>query len=180
MGFFNYDAAIRKFRENETMLETIQRIGMFDEFHCLRDSSLLTARKAAEWMPRANAGYLSWLSVCNGGLMFDTTLLSVFGMDNSLEVEFSTLEEYNNRESYQEFGLPEGYYVIALRSYGDPICLSAEDDRVYLWDCEEGDFTTIWNSFCDFLTDEVDTAIELIADDSLEPIPLKMIGGDDE
>jgi len=180
MGFFDYAKAANKYKGNELMLETIKRLMSFDEYHCLRNSSLLIGKKAAEAVPKAVEQYIGWMTVCNGGLLFDTTLLSVTELDKELDIEFSTLEEYNNAETYGEMELPEGYFIIGMRSYGDPICLSAADDRVYLWDCEEGDFTTIWNDFINFLADEVDTAIDLIANDDLDPIPLKMDGEDEE
>ena len=43
MGFFNYVKAASKFKDNAYVLETIKRLKDFDEFHCLRDSSLLLA-----------------------------------------------------------------------------------------------------------------------------------------
>ncbi len=173
MGFFHYEKAVRKYRDQPDMLETIKRLHAFDAFHCLRDSSLLLAGKASDRLPCANPQYLSWLTVCSGGLLFDTTLVSITAEDPIIGVEFDTLDELNSTESQTMFMLPDGYYVIAVRSYGDPICLSKEDQRVYLWDCEHNAFTTIWEDFNNFLTDEVDTALELIANGDLDPIPCK-------
>ena len=174
MGFLNYAKASSKFKNNEYVLETINRIKDFDEFHCLRDSSLLLAGSIGNILGKVPEEYVKWMSICNGGMLFDTNLLSVDSFDSKIGVEFATLEECNTSASLQEFNLPSGYSVIAVRSYGDPICVSKEDNRIYLWDCEQEDFTEIWETFYDFLADEVDTALELIANDDLDPIPLKV------
>lgn len=179
MGLLNYRKAVSKYQSDPSMMETLRRLRDFDEFHCLRDSSLMAGKEAGALLLRPNPAYIGWMSVCGGGLLFDTTLLCVQAEDLELGVSFSTLNEYNTPESREGFGLPEGYFVIGLRSYGDPICLSDKDDAVYLWDCEEGAFTTVWDTFFDFLGDEVDSAIELIANGDLEPVPLKLQGGED-
>ena len=177
MGFFNYVKAASKFKDNEYVLETIKRLKDFDEFHCLRDSSLLLAGRINQIIGKAPEEYIKWMSVCNGGMLFDTTLLSIDSQDAQLGIEFSSLEEYNDFSGMQEFMLPSGYSVIAIRGYWDPICISKTDARIYLWDCEQGDFTDIWDTFYDFLADEVDTALELIANKDLEPMhmPLKSV-----
>ena len=94
--------------------------------------------------------------------------------DNELDLDFASFDENNSEENYKTLGLPEGYYIIGLRSYGDPICVSKDNDKVYLWNVEEQDFDTIWDSFNDFLGDETDASIEMISDGSLEPIPYKL------
>ena len=174
MGFFNYVKASSRFKNNEYVLETIRRLKDFDEFHCLRDSNLLLAANINQIVGKAPEEYIKWMSVCNGGLLFDTTLLSIDCQDPQIGVDFSSLGEYNTSSAIQAFMLPSDYSVIAIRSYGDPICISKADDRIYLWDCEQRDFTDIWDTFYDFLADEVDTALELIANEDLEPIPLKV------
>lgn len=41
-------------------------------------------------------------------------------------------------------------------------------------------FTTVWESFTDFLADEYNTAVQMVEDDALEPVPLKMEEQDGE
>ncbi len=178
MGFFNYEKACGKYRGNADVMAILRLLHEFDEFHCLRNSSPLLASRIVGKIPHAAPEYLAWMTVCNGGLLFDTTLLSVSAEDAELGVEFSTLDEYNGADAYEELGLIEGYSVIGLRSYGDPICLSHADSRVYLWDRQEQEFTDVWNCFYDFLADEINGALELIENEDLEPIPIKLAGDD--
>lgn len=179
MGLFDYSKAARKYQSNDHVTETLRRLRLFDEFHCLRSSNLLVGGAAGDKLPHENPQYIGWMTVCNGGLLFDTTLLSVTEVDDTLNLGFATLDMYNCEENRHDDHLPEGYYIIGLRSYGDPICLSTHDQKVYLWDCEQQEFTTVWEDFFNFLADEVDTAIELIANEDLDPIPLKLEGGNE-
>ena len=89
---------------------------------------------------------------------------------------------FNNDRARDELGLPDGYVVFALRSYGDVLCFHEEegDGKVYLWDIEEGAFTEIWDSFTDWITEEIDDGVRLIADGVLEPLSIKAEDTDDE
>ena len=88
-----------------------------------------------------------WLGVCDGGLYFSTTLLGIDDYDEELEILFSTLREWNTKQKHELFGLPEGYLVIALINYGNPICLSTSDSKIYLWDLPEMAFTIVWDGW---------------------------------
>lgn len=72
--------------------------------------------------------------------------------------------------------LPQGYSVFAIRSYGDPICFNyaANDGKVYLWNRETAVFEDIWATFEDWLSDEIDAAVQLIAGGYLKPLGIKL------
>lgn len=175
MGFFDHHSAQEYYRKDELMAETIHRMEQFQEYHCLRSPAPANAVRPA-FLRDAPEQYLKWLSHCDGGLLFDTVLLSIREYDPELDLEFDQLAQENTADIRGELGLPPAFYIIGYRSYGDPICMREKDLHIYLWDCEAQAFDTIWGTFHDFLSDEVDTAIELIADGSLEPIPLKLAG----
>lgn len=179
MGYFNYEIAKEQFKNNEFVLETIKRLQDFDEFHCLRDTVPHSLKSVSTILSNVPDEYFEWLSVCNGGMLFDTTLLSVDAHDPQIGLDFSTLAEYNTSSNKQGCILPDGYSIIALRSDGAPICVIDNwrlpiSSHIYLFD-EKGSITDIWNTFYDFLAEEVDTALELIANKDLEPIPLKIL-----
>ena len=66
--------------------------------------------------------------------------------------------------------------IFALRSYGDPLCFDVDepDGRVYLWNVENEVFDEYWESFEDWMSDEICDAVNLIADDVLEPLGVKL------
>lgn len=175
MSFFDYKKAKEIYKDNDVMMEVIGVLEEFDTFHCLRDSNRDAVEVVKSLPCSSNVDYLKWMSLCDGGYLFDTLLLSTVSEDDVIDsdVEFSTLDELNNPDVYGDFTLPEGYYIIAMRSYGDPICLSDSDDSVYLYDTEAQEFTTVWDSFADFLADEINEALDLIENGDLMPFPLK-------
>ena len=116
------------------------------------------------------------MKYCDGGLLFDTVMLSSKGYDEELDLEFETFDEYNTSEVKEEMSLPAGYSVFAIRSYGDPICFNSatNDGKVYLWNIEKSIFEEIWDTFEDWLTDEMDSAIQLIGEEVLDPLDIKL------
>ena len=65
--------------------------------------------------------------------MFDTTLLSIDCQDMQIGIEFSTLEEYNNSSSAQELCCHRIIRSLLYVVMESPICISKEDERIYLW-----------------------------------------------
>ena len=177
MEFFNYAKARKIYKDNKIMSLVIDGLEDMDQYHLLRSCSV---RKNSFKLPDIAQEFKTWLSVCDGGLLFSTTLLGLDSYDEVLDISFSTLQEWNTRQKRNLLGLPEGYLVIALLNYGDPICLSSSDSKIYLWDTSEMVFTTVWDSFADFLADEYNTAVQMLEDDALETVPLKMEKQDGE
>ena len=170
MGVFNYQKAKKTYANDGLMLEVINRLNDMDCYHLLRDEK--PSSEDLQFFV-ANSDYKDWLSVCDGGLLFSTTLLGFTNYDEELDLPFSTLQEYNTLKQKRYYRIPNGFYVIAVLNYGDPICISDSDSKVYLWDTQEKEFTTAWESFADFLADECNIASQMIQDGALEPVPMK-------
>lgn len=167
---------LSRFFTSDGMKEVIRRLEMFKIYHCLRESSLLDVLRAQECLGPIPTPFINWLKICNGGLLFDTVLLSSTGYDAELDLDFDTFADYNSPAAKEELSLPEGYSVFAVRSYGDPLCFNVRenDGKVYLWNVEQGNFEYVWDDFEAWLTDEVDEAIQLIADYALDPLAIKL------
>ena len=181
MSFCNLGKAKKKYTE-EPMKGNVERLIDFDAYHCLLSGGMGAAVKVQEKLTCVPAAFLDWLKICDGGLLFDTVLLSTKEHDAELDLDFDTYDELNSGKALSEFGLPEGYAIFAMRSYGDPICfnVSARDGKVYLWDVENQEFSDIWDSFEDWLTEEIDDAVSLIAEGVLESLGVKNGGDTDE
>lgn len=169
MGLFNYEAARRAYRHDPAMLKILDCYENLDAYHLLRDAP----SGIPDGVPRAAAAYRKWLGVCGGGYLFSTTLLSCTGHDAELNLDFTTLDEVNTPERLREYGLPEGWYVVALLNYGAPVCVPERGGKVGLWNLEDREFETLWSTFADFLADEYNTAADMLEDGILNPIPLK-------
>lgn len=175
MGILDHQMLLRSFT-SDVMKENIERLEIFNIYHCLRKSSFSSAIKAQEKLGKIPTSFLEWMKYCDGGLLFDTVMLSSKGYDEELDLDFETFDEYNTNDTKAEMALPDGYSVFAIRSYGDPICFNSEtnDGKVYLWNIEKSVFEEIWDSFEDWLTDEIDSAIQLIGEEVLEPLEIKL------
>ena len=172
---------INKKELSELMAENYDRLQDFDIYHCLLDGNESSATKIQALVGKITTAYLEWLEICDGGLLFDTTVLASKDYDEELDLPISSIEEYNNADSLLEYGISDEYFIFAVRSYGDPICMKkgGEDERVYLWNNEQKEFEDVWDTFEDWLTEEIDEGIQLIADDVLDPLEIKLNGEDD-
>ena len=172
MSFFNYQKATEIYLDNPFMLEIISCLKEMELYHLLRDGD-----GAAEFKTLCLASatdYEKWLSVCNGGLLFSTTLLSCTAYDEEIDESFSTIQEWNTVQKHNLLHLPKEFTIIALLNCGNPVCLSETDSKIYLWNRAENMFTTIWDNLADFLANEYITAVAMVEDNALEPIPLKL------
>ena len=175
MGILDHQILLRTFT-SDVMKENVERLEIFNIYHCLRKASLSAAIKAQGVLGKIPSSFLGWMKYCDGGLLFDTVMLSSKGYDEDLDLEFETFEEYNTKDMKDRMELPAEYSVFAFRSYGDPICFHSEnnDGKVYLWNVEKSVFEEIWDTFEDWLTDEIDSAIQLIGEGVLEPLAIKL------
>ena len=181
MSILDHQLLLNSF-DDELMKGNVERLEIFNLFHCLRKATLSSALKAQSALGRIPPSFLKWLKHCDGGLLFDTVMLCSKEHDAELDLDFDTYEEYNCAEAKEDMGLPAGYAVFAVRSYGDPICFNTEtnDGKVYLWNLENGEFEEVWETFEDWISEEIDTAIELIGEEVLDPLGVKLEMLEDE
>jgi hypothetical protein len=175
MGFVNLNALKKKYPAG-TMKENVDNLIEYDIFHCLLRGSITASSKVKSILGEVPEQFLEWIKVCDGGLLFDTVMLSTTEHDSILNLDFDTYEELNSDNGKAFFKLPEGFVIFALRSYGDPLCFDVDepDGRVYLWNVENEVFDEYWESFEDWMSDEICDAVNLIADDVLEPLGVKL------
>ncbi len=181
MGFVDLSKLSEKYTVGR-MRENIEDLIEFDCYHCLLAGGKRSSLEVQSVLGDIPDQFMDWLAICDGGLFFDTVMLSSKEHDDELDLDFDTYEEFNSSEAIANFCLPEGYAVFAFRSYGDPLCFNVNenDGKVYLWNVEKGEFDDIWDSFEDWMTEEVYDAINLIAEDVLEPLEVKIGGEDNE
>jgi hypothetical protein len=163
-----------EFDGNEVMIDNISRLEMFDIFHCLLASNENVGNEIANEYNIKNEELRKWLKYCDGGLLFDTVVLSKQAYDEENDMEFDSYEDYNKDK--EKYDLDEKYFIIGFRSYGDIICINMAEDnsKIYLLNIETGEFDQTWDSFTDWLAEEIDEGIQLIADDILDPIEAKL------
>lgn len=149
----------------------------FDLYHLLFKPLMSSSLKTAERFAFASDEYLKWCKFCAGGDLQVCELLGEKGLDKDTGLRYSTFDEYEQES--REAGLPEDYFVFAVANFGDYYCFrkssdGTKDENVYQWGVHEGKVVLIWDSFSNWLSEQVNTWTEMIADDELDPIELKL------
>ena len=181
MAFINHASLSNHFPSGR-MKENVRRLKDYDTFHCLLAGNTERAESVKSRIPNLPADFVSWLEVCDGGMLFDTTMLTTKPYDSDLDLDFETYARYTKDPLRQDKGLASDWFIFAIAIHGDVYFfdMAAKDGKVYQWDVEQREIYAEWLTFEDWLTDQINEAIELIADEQLEPLDIKLEGGQDD
>ena len=181
MAFANYTAMLKKF-DSGRMAENIRRLKEYNLFHCLLAGNAERAEAVKNRIPGLPNDFLAWLEVCDGGVLFDTTMLTTKPNDPDLDLDFETYASYTKAPLRQSKSLADDWFIFATAIHDDVYFFDMEkkDGKVYQWDVEQREIYTVWKTFEDWLTDQINEAVELIADEQLEPLDIKLeVDGDE-
>ena len=161
--------------------KTCELLNQFDLYHLLFKQPISVALNPGPLMSSAPEDYKKWSKLCAGGSLQVCELLGERGVDTTTGLTYEKFDEYE--EAGRTAGLPAEYLVFAVANFGDYYCFhmpadGSKDDRVYQWGLDEGEFVLYWDSFSDWLSEQVDSWVEMIADDELDPIGFKLEGED--
>jgi len=175
MPFVDYGLLINKYPVGP-MSENIQAIKEFDIFHCLLAGSIERANAVKQRVPDLPKDFLQWLEVCDGGVLFDTTMLTTKSYDAELDLDFETYGDYYDPDLRKDINIPDEWFIFAVAIHSDVFFfdMNKKDGQIYQWDVEEQTIYAEWASFEDWLTDQIHEAIELIADEKIKPLGVKL------
>jgi len=175
MPLINYDSLSAKYAAG-SMLKNIRLIKEFDIFHCLLAGSPARADTVKKRVANLPDDFLKWLEVCDGGLLFDTIMLTTKSHDDALDLDFYTYGDFFNVELRQSINLSKNWFVFAIAVHDDIYFFDTEkkDGQVYQWDVEDNTIYAYWPTFEDWLSDQIHEAIGLIADELIYPMGIKM------
>ena len=175
MSFMNY-STLSKIYDSGAMAENAGRLKNYDVFHCLLAGGPDRAAAVTKRVSGLPKDFLQWLEVCDGGMLFDTTMLCTKTHDATLDLDFETYSNYLDAELRKSKGISDNWFIFASAIHGDVFYFDLEknDGHVYQWDIEERKVYTSWHNFHDWLTGIIDEAVALIADEELEPLDIKL------
>jgi len=181
MSFINYKL-LNNIYPTGRMSENIRRLKKFDAFHCLLAGSIERADAVRQRAADLPDDFFKWLEACDGGMLFDTAMLSTKPRDAGLDLPFETYASYFNAQLRKDKGISEKWFVFAVAVHSDVFFfdLDKKDGQVHQWDIEEQRIYATWPSFEDWLTDQINEAVTLIADEQLDPLDIKLEAGGDE
>jgi hypothetical protein len=175
MSFIKYSELQKKYISGR-MHENIRRLQDYDIFQCLLAGGLDRVEAVKRHVSSLPEDFLNWLEICDGGMLFDTAMLSTKSYDVKLGLEFETYGDYFNASLRKDKRLLDNWFVFAIAVHSDLFFfdLTKNDGHVYQWDVEEYNIYASWASFEDWLTDQINEAIKLIANEELEPLDIKL------
>jgi len=181
MPFIDYETLLKQYPEGQ-MFENVCKLREFDMYHCLLLGSLDQAQSVKKMLPNLPDDFLKWLSVCGGGLLFDTILFTIKPYDETLDLHFDTYNDLLDDRVRQGLNLSKHWGVFAEAVHGDVYFydLEKKDGQIYQWDTEELCLYTVWDSFEEWLTEQIEEAIEEIAIGNLTPMGIKIEDAEDE
>jgi hypothetical protein len=164
------------------MKENARRLKDYDVFHCLLAGSSERTEAVKKRVVSLPRDFIKWLNVCDGGMLFDTAILTTKSHNAELDLPFETYGEYYDAELRKGKNISDDWFVFAVAVHSDVFFfdMSKKDGQVYQWDVEESKIYAIWPTFEDWLTDQINEAVELIANEQLEPLDIKLEVDSDE
>jgi len=170
MPFVDYTLLNNEYPTGQ-MAENVQLLHEFDIFHCLLAGSPERASKVTRRIADLPDDFIKWLGVCDGGMLFDTTMFTTKSLDAELDLEFVIYSDFHKPDIRKNLNIPDEWFVFAVAVHSDLFYFDMEkkDGQVYQWDIEDKLVYAEWKTFEDWLSDQVNEAIELIADEQLMP-----------
>ena len=93
------------------------------------------------------APYAELLGFFNGGEIFIPGTV-IYSYDEAMEE--------NTAEVKDSYDIPDGLFIIGRTNYDAPICMERESPyKVILWDDENGEPESAWDSITDFFEEEI-------------------------
>ena len=181
MPFVNYELLNQAYPSGR-MKENVQLLEDFNSFHCLLEGNSERAYAVNKRVPDLPADFQKWLNVCDGGILFDTAMMTTKSHDTELNLDFYTYSIFYKTELRQFLNLSEDWFVFAVAVHSDVFFfdMAKKDNQVYQWDIEKKSIYAFWSNFEDWLSDQIHEAIGLIADKLIMPVYLKMEGSNNE
>ena len=157
--------------KNEELKQVLNRFYEYKNYCDLLPGNNDTLLKTEQIIGAMPVQLKEWLSLFDGGLLFTTSMFS------SREIEYGkfnaliTFEEANSIDYKNSNGIHDSLVCFAATNYGNYFCYVPEENSecVYEWDPEEDALTLKWNTFAEWLNEQIDFAVTLIEEKLLDP-----------
>jgi len=138
MPFVKYDILNIAYSSGR-MKENVRQLKDYDAFHCLLEGNTERSDAVKKRVAGLPQDFLKWLEVCDGGMLFDTAMLTTKPHDDTLDLDFETYGHYYNTELRKEKNIADNWFVFAVAVHSDYYFfdMGKNDGQVYQWDIEE-------------------------------------------
>lgn len=167
---FNYVSAISRCSD-PGLKNLLKKLECYQEYSMLCDATAKTFTDFKQLYPNAPYQVIAWYKFANGGFLFDTQFLSTEALNRDLIVGMMKLDMVNDEAIQKITGCPKNYIAFAIASFGDLYCFNnSGGSDVIQWSIAEKKIVGRWTNFFIWLKQEIDGALELVADNILTPL----------
>lgn len=92
--------------------------------------------------------YVQWLRISNG-CEFISSGTIFYGLNTGSK--YFSLEYHNSAAFRSNYSLPDDLMIIGKMSFGDLICIDAENGNIVQWDHENDEEFDYWETLMDYL-----------------------------
>lgn len=166
----NFTNAILRCDDNGVKIQ-MKRIEQYKKYTLLCEMTSIEYKAFREMFRCIPIQVRSWYKFANGGMLFDTQILSTQSIDLKTGTILQRLSIYNSSTARSMTGLPEKYVAFAIASFGDLYCFSQEGEtEIIQWSVIKHKIIGKWSNFYLWLKQEIDISIELIVEGSMLPM----------
>ena len=158
--------------KSQELMKILKQLKKYEKFCNLLDGDLGTYVLIHDKIGNMPSQLKEWLKIFDGGLLFTTSMFSTRDKEKGKFHRILTFDEINSSEFKKENGIPEEIICYAMTNYGNYYCYVSgeESECVYEWDTEQKALILKWNSFSEWLGEQIEFAESLIQDDLLDPV----------
>lgn len=156
---------------NPELFPALSRLLNYNRYFNLLKSDVCSYKNTYDYIGKMPNQFKDWIKLFDGGLLFTTSMFSTKKKAGVFS-KLLTFSEINSIDFKLENNIHPDVICFAMTNYGNYYCYVKNENSecIYEWDTERCALIIKWNSFAEWLNDQMDFADSLIQDDLLDPI----------
>ena len=167
--------ALKNAYPDGNMAEAAKTLQALDPYHCLIAATPKTTAKITKMASSLPQDFLKWIEVCDGGLLFSTTLFCTETYKSKLTVPLDTYNRVNNTKSKEKTGLSSECFIFAESIGNDYFFFDTAKNDGKVYECYGSTITGTFNSFEQWLFNQLDLIKQAVKNGTAEPLGLKLL-----
>ncbi|MBO4868620.1 MAG: SMI1/KNR4 family protein [Clostridia bacterium] len=158
--------------KSKELLPVLKRLKKLEKYCRLIDGNIGTYAKTHEITGNMPDQLKEWLKIFDGGILFTISMFSTRDREVGKFNRMLTFSEINSSDFREKNDIPEEVVCFAMTNYGNYYCYISYETSgcIYEFDTEQTALIKKWDSFSDWLNEQIDFAESLIADGELDPL----------
>lgn len=162
--------SIEKCKNNE-LHEALCRLKEYEAYCDLLNGDLALYSQPSTLFEQMPQQLKEWINIFDGGLLFSITMFLMRDKEPDKHNCLIHFDDINDCVFKEQSGIHPSLVCFAMTNYGNYYCYvpSERSECVYEWDIEQSALILKWNSFAEWLNEQIDFAESLIQENILLP-----------